>query len=64
MPADEGGPATVRNHDLSSLTGRIHATFDWTPRYDNLDTIAAHALAWEEKLLRERASDSLQAVTA
>ncbi len=43
---------------------RIRATFDWTPRYDNLDTIAAHALAWEEKLLRERTSDALAAATA
>src|SRR5579862_6712868 len=42
----------------------IRATFDWTPRYDNLDTIAAHALAWEEKLLRERTSDALGAATA
>ncbi|WP_024519738.1 UDP-glucose 4-epimerase GalE [Bradyrhizobium sp. Tv2a-2] len=43
---------------------RIRATFDWTPQYESLDTIAAHALAWEEKLLRERTSDSLAAVTA
>jgi UDP-glucose 4-epimerase len=43
---------------------RIRATFDWTPAYDNLDTIAAHALAWEEKLLRERTSDSLTAASA
>ncbi len=35
-------------------TARIRATLDWTPRYDNLDTIAAHALAWEEKLLADR----------
>jgi UDP-glucose 4-epimerase len=35
-------------------TSRIRATLDWVPQYDNLDTIAAHALAWEEKLLRER----------
>jgi UDP-glucose 4-epimerase len=42
----------------------IRATFDWTPAYDNLDTIVAHALAWEEKLLRERTSDNLQAITA
>jgi len=27
---------------------RIRATFDWTPAYDNLDTIAAHALAWRK----------------
>ncbi len=43
---------------------RIRATFDWTPAYDNLDTIAAHALAWEEKLLRERTIDNLEAATA
>jgi UDP-glucose 4-epimerase len=36
--------------DVSSM----RALLDWIPRYDNLDTIAAHALAWEEKLLRER----------
>ena len=35
-------------------TSRIRATLDWTPQYDDLDTIAAHALAWEEKLFRER----------
>jgi UDP-glucose 4-epimerase len=35
-------------------TSRIRATLDWIPQYDNLETIAAHALAWEEKLFRER----------
>jgi UDP-glucose 4-epimerase len=35
-------------------TSRIRTTLHWTPQYDNLETIAAHALAWEEKLLRER----------
>jgi UDP-glucose 4-epimerase len=35
-------------------TSRIRSMLDWTPRYDDLDTIAAHALAWEEKLFRER----------
>ena len=35
-------------------TGRIRSTLDWTPRYDNLDTIAGHALAWEEKLAAQR----------
>jgi len=29
----------------------IRSMLDWVPLYDNLDTIAAHALAWEEKLL-------------
>ena len=35
-------------------TGKIRSTLDWTPRYDNLDTIAGHALAWEEKLAAQR----------
>ena len=38
-------------------TQRIRATLDWTPRYDDLDMIATHALVWEEKLLRERTSE-------
>jgi len=37
-------------------TSRIHSALDWTPRYDDLDTIAAHALAWEQKLLQERST--------
>jgi len=45
-------------------TARIRATLDWTPQYDNLDTIARHALAWEEKLLVERQRDGRQAVSA
>jgi UDP-glucose 4-epimerase len=35
-------------------TSRIRGLLDWTPQYDDLETIAAHALAWEEKLLRDR----------
>jgi UDP-glucose 4-epimerase len=45
-------------------TGRLRATLDWTPAYANLDTIAAHALAWEEKLFRERHSEVRQLATA
>ena len=45
-------------------TTRIRSTLDWTPQYDSLDTIARHALAWEEKLLAERDGGSLRAVTA
>ena len=43
---------------------RMRALFDWTPHYDNLDTIAMHALAWEEKLLRERGGLVEQAQSA
>jgi UDP-glucose 4-epimerase len=45
-------------------TSRIRGVLDWTPQYDNLETIADHALAWEEKLVRERNDDRQQAVSA
>ena len=45
-------------------TSRIRNLLDWTPQYDNLDTIAAHALAWEEKLLRDRNRDAQHAESA
>ena len=35
-------------------TRRIRSALDWKPQYDDLETIATHALAWEEKLFRER----------
>jgi UDP-glucose 4-epimerase len=45
-------------------TTHMRATLDWTPRYDNLETIAAHALAWEQKLVRERHGEAPQAASA
>jgi UDP-glucose 4-epimerase len=45
-------------------TSRIRGLLDWTPKYDDLEAIAAHALAWEEKLLRERGGLAEQAVSA
>lgn len=45
-------------------TSRIRGLLDWTPKYDDLETIAAHALAWEEKLLRERGGLAEQAASA
>jgi UDP-glucose 4-epimerase len=45
-------------------TSRMRATLDWKPRYDDLDTIAAHALIWEEKLSRERGGLAQQAQSA
>lgn len=59
--------AARRPGDIMTMiadTARIRATLDWTPQYDNLDTIARHALAWEEKLLSERPGDGRQAVSA
>ncbi len=35
-------------------TSLINATLDWTPRYDDLDTIATHALAWETRMVADR----------
>jgi UDP-glucose 4-epimerase len=45
-------------------TSRIRSVLDWTPQYDDLETIAAHALAWEEKLFRERHGEQPHAVSA
>jgi UDP-glucose 4-epimerase len=45
-------------------TSRIRSTLDWTPQYDDLETIAAHALAWEEKLFRERHGELGHAASA
>ena len=45
-------------------TSRIRSMLDWTPQYDNLDTIVAHALNWEEKLLRERGEFAQNAASA
>jgi UDP-glucose 4-epimerase len=41
-------PALVANVD------RIQAALPWRPRYQNLDTIVAHALAWEKQLAGRR----------
>jgi UDP-glucose 4-epimerase len=45
-------------------TSRIRKLLDWTPQYDDLQTIARHALAWEEKLLRDRQGEPEHAVSA
>ena len=49
--------AARRPGDIMTMvadTSRIRAMLAWTPQFDDLDTIARHALAWEEKLSRER----------
>jgi UDP-glucose 4-epimerase len=45
-------------------TRRMRERLNWVPQFGNLDTIAAHALAWEEKLLRERVTQMPQAISA
>ena len=49
--------AARRPGDIMTMvadTSRIRSALDWTPQFDDLDTIARHALAWEEKLFQER----------
>jgi UDP-glucose 4-epimerase len=43
---------------------RIHAMLDWTPKFDDLDTIARHALQWEQKMLDARTQTPLRAASA
>src|SRR5216684_2434140 len=45
-------------------TSLIRATLDWAPQYDDLETIARHALAWEEKLSREHHGEHQHAESA
>ena len=35
---------------LVADVGRIRSTLDWQPQFEDLDTIVAHALAWERRL--------------
>jgi len=45
------GPRRAGDPDaLISDNRRIRATLPWQPRFDDLDTIVAHALAWERRL--------------
>jgi UDP-glucose 4-epimerase len=59
--------AARRPGDIMTMvanTSRIRGALDWTPQYDDLETIARHALAWEEKSFRERQGDLEHAVSA
>jgi UDP-glucose 4-epimerase len=59
--------APRRSGDIMTMvadSGLIRATLDWTPQYDNIETIATHALTWEWKLSRERQGDEQPAASA
>lgn len=45
-------------------TSRIRGLLEWKPQYDDLETIAAHALAWEDKLFHERHGELRHAASA
>jgi UDP-glucose 4-epimerase len=46
MPRRPGDPP-----QLVAAVDKIHRTFDWTPRYDDLEVIVRTSLDWERKLL-------------
>lgn len=59
--------AARRPGDIMTMvadTSRIRGLLDWKPQYDDLETIAAHALAWEDKLFHERHGELRHAVSA
>ncbi len=43
---------------------RIRATLDWTPQFDNLDTIVTHMLAWEDKHVAPQEIEERRALSA
>jgi UDP-glucose 4-epimerase len=43
---------------------RIRSTLEWSPQFDNLDTIVAHALAWERRLQESRQSAERRVIPA
>ena len=49
-PRRSGDPAM-----LVSSSEKIRALLGWRPRYDDLDTMISHALAWEQRLAAKRA---------
>lgn len=59
--------APRRAGDIMSMvadTSLIRATLDWTPRFEDLHTIARHALAWDEFLGRRDAPSEREPVSA
>jgi UDP-glucose 4-epimerase len=48
-PRRAGDPAQI-----VAASDRIRRALGWRPRYDDLDTIVAHALGWERKLMAAR----------
>ena len=50
-PRREGDPARI-----VADSQKIRAALGWQPRFDDLSTIVAHALAWERELTTRRAA--------
>jgi UDP-glucose 4-epimerase len=49
---------------LVADVSRIRSKLDWTPQLDDLDTIVAHALAWERRLQEARKAVERQVIPA
>jgi UDP-glucose 4-epimerase len=43
---------------------RIRALLGWQPQFDDLTTIARHALAWERKLAQRRSDTAIAAAAS
>ena len=39
---------------LVADVSRIRSSLDWSPQFEDLDTIVSHALAWEQQVLEKR----------
>jgi UDP-glucose 4-epimerase len=52
-PRRDGDPAQIVADSSGART-----TLGWKPRFDDLSTIVAHALAWERELQQKRAADA------
>jgi UDP-glucose 4-epimerase len=57
-PRREGDAARI-----VAASDRARATLGWQPRFDDLSTIVAHALAWERQLMTRRPVSQLQSVS-
>jgi UDP-glucose 4-epimerase len=54
-----GDPASIVA-DVS----RIRSTLDWTPQFEDLDTIVSHAIAWEQWLQAIRRAEERETIPA
>ncbi len=54
FPVEVSGRRTGDPVTIVADVGRIRSSLDWHPQYQDLDTIVAHALAWERRLPGQR----------
>jgi UDP-glucose 4-epimerase len=54
LPVRRIGPRPGDAASVIAKADRVRSELGWTPAFDDLDTIVAHALAWEETLASSR----------